>query len=114
MKLIIYTLHGCKTCKVRQQFHNEIADNLQENGIDTMGIMYGMINNERYEPLSEHDSLCRKPDNPMAYFAPVYILETDKATVKLEDPSKFKDSGDYSNYILNMCDDIESKTSAME
>lgn len=108
MKFIIYTLSGCKTCMIRQQFHNEIADMLSQANIDTTGITYGMINNERYEPFPEHDALCRKPDQS-SYVAPVYILEDDSATVKLEDPSKFKDSVDYSNYVMGMVDTIQSK-----
>lgn len=107
MKLIIYTLQGCKICTVRQKFHNDLAEILKDMGIETLGILYGMINGKRYEPFSQHDHLCRKPDNMANYMAPVYILESDDAVVKLEDFGQYKNTEAYADYIQSVIDKID-------
>lgn len=70
--------------------------------------MYGEIDGKRYEPYDEHDSLCRKPGNPMAYTAPVYILEEEnEITVKLADMSQYRTVDKYVEYINSILEQIE-------
>lgn len=90
MSLIIYTLNGCKVCTRRQAKHNALAAILVRDSIEVEGIMFGMIDGQRYHPKAEHDELCRK--NASTYAAPVYILEIDGKdgpyTIKLPDFSE--------------------------
>lgn len=111
MKFIIYSLHGCKSCKDRQEFHNIIADKLAECDIVTEGITYGLIDNMTYHPRDEHDDLCRKKSNngQMAYYSPVYILEHDTAIVKLPDPSTVSNSNEYIERVIDIAENIASQ-----
>jgi hypothetical protein len=77
-------------------------------GIEVMGVIYGEINGERYEPYPEHDHLCRKKDNPMAYTAPVYIIDDGDNVVKLADMGDYKTVDKYVEYIDNVISQIEN------
>lgn len=101
MKLYIYRLEGCKTCEKRRNQHNELAAHMQRAGIEVIGVKFGMVDGERVTPLEDHDSLCRKDDDQMKYQAPVYILDSEKITVKLPDMGGYT-SIDYAREILNM------------
>lgn len=112
--LIIGLLNKCKKCSLRQEYHNQLADLLSQEGIEQVGMTYGMIRNqqgieERYEPLEEYDALCRKADDPMNYTAPVYILQTDMATIKLEDIANYPNPIDYANYVCDVLDSLNEK-----
>lgn len=101
-QLYIYTLEGCKTCQRRQGRHNEVSDLLKGKGIETIGVLFGMIDGQRYEPMEEHDNLCRKPDDPMKYTSPVYILDIPNgALVKLTDLDAIPSSKGYAQYVLD-------------
>ena len=91
----------------KRQAHNELYRLLAEYGIDMEGITYGIINGETYGPRKEHDGLCRKPDNRMAYGAPIYILETDEHVIKLPDMGIYRSPVDYADAI----DEIVEKVS---
>ena len=100
MKLYIYRLEGCKTCLKRQPQHNKLASYLSQLNIEVQGVLFGMVNGERIDPLPEHDRLCRKDDDPMKYQAPVYIFETDDAAVKLPDLGKYNSIEEYVNAMI--------------
>lgn len=108
MKLFVYTLQGCKTCVKRQEIHNQLCAYMKELGVDLIGVRYGMINGSRYEPLEEHDQLCRKPENPGKYLAPCYILECGDVIMKLEDMGNFSSTEDYANYIDEMIEKVSN------
>lgn len=102
MKLFVYTLQGCKTCIKRQSLHNTLHDYLRELGVEQIGVRYGMIDGSRYEPLEQHDQLCRKPEDPSKYLAPCYILECGDVILKLEDIGNFQGVDDYISYLNEM------------
>lgn len=103
-KLYIYTLNGCKVCTDRQSKHNQLSSILTNNGVETIGIKYGLIDGVRYEPYEDHDQLCRKIDDPTKYVAPVYILSINDILIKLEDPGSYRSMSQYGNYVTDMID----------
>lgn len=110
MKLIIYTLPNCKVCEYRVPMHNAICDALKELGIDTLCIQFGTIDGATYLPLEEHDSLCRKPEDPMKYTAPVYIYEDDNNRAKLADPKVFETPENYVEHIKQVVSNLNEGT----
>lgn len=105
-------MDGCVKCKERQEFHNALHAGLKQAGVDVKGIRFGNIKDQngvttRYEPLPEHDSYCRKKDNPEYYRAPAYLLEVDSgpqpAIMILAEPSapNLDSSSKYVEYILS-------------
>lgn len=112
MKLYIYRLEGCKTCLRRQPQHNKLASYLNQMDIEVQGVLFGMVNGSRIDPLPEHDGLCRKDDDSMKYHAPVYILETDDAVVKLPDLGKYSTVEEYVDAITAVIQEIASEESA--
>lgn len=99
MRLVIYTLQGCKVCSSRQGLHNQLASLLDSLGIEQLGILIGQVNGRSYLPMPDHDALCRKPNDPTKYIAPIYILEDDDVVIKLDDISSHKTLTDYVKYI---------------
>lgn len=104
MKLYIYRLEGCKTCMRRQDQHNELAGYMAQLDVEVVGVLFGMVNGERVEPLPEHDQLCRKEDDQMKYQAPVYILDADEAVIKLPDMGNYQSTQQYAEAIVDIVD----------
>lgn len=106
MKLYVYRLQGCKSCLSRQRQHNELSNILLKYNIEMIGVIFGMVDGQRVEPLPEHDQLCRKIDDPMKYHAPVYILESDDTIIKLPDMEEFPSVQQYAEEIINTLDNV--------
>lgn len=101
MKLYIYMMPNCKTCQSRSDYHELLSRTLLDMGIESVAVEVGEIDGKMYLPFEQHDSLCRKKDNPMAYSTPSYIIDVDDAAAKLADPSMYSDSNAYAQYILD-------------
>lgn len=109
MKLLIYTLNNCKVCAARTEAHNQLAEMLSGMDVEVLGVQFGEIDGVRYVPYDQHDQFCRKPNDPMKYTAPVYILESDDAVIGLEDFSKYRTADRYAEYIASMIAQLDSQ-----
>ncbi len=107
MRLVIYTLQGCKVCSGRQELHNQLAELMNSLDIEQVGILIGQVNGRSYVPLADHDTLCRKPGDATKYIAPIYILETDDTVIKLDDMGSHKSLQDYVTYIQNTLANVD-------
>lgn len=74
--------------------------------VEVVGVLFGMIDGARVDPLPEHDSLCRKENDQMKYQAPVYILEVDDTIIKLPDMGNFNTTEEYTNAIVDIVNNI--------
>lgn len=106
MKLYIYRLQGCKTCMRRQQQHNELANYMNSFDVEVVGVLFGMVDGERVNPLPEHDGLCRKDNDQMKYQAPVYILEIEDAVIKLPDLGTTNTVEEYVNNVIDIANSV--------
>lgn len=102
MKLIVYVMEACSTCNKREEAHFDLSERMYQNGIDFEAIKFGKIGQDTFFPLEEHDDLCRKPNDPMKYVTPVYILETDESILKLQDLGDFGDTQQYTDYVTKI------------
>lgn len=78
-------------------------------GVEVVGVLFGMVDGARIEPLAEHDSLCRKEDDQMKYHAPVYIFEDGDVVVKLPDLGKFPSTENYADEVSDIISSVLSK-----
>lgn len=108
MKVYIYTLPNCKACAKRVDYHEAVATTLHNNGSECILVEIGEIDGKTYLPYNNHDSLCRKAEDPGVYSTPTYIIEVGDSVAKVADPSMYPDSNAYINHLNDVASKISS------